>query len=340
MPVVASKYRERSEMIADRVRKKLVDERGYLALCRDSSGRLRGDETVDMAVAAYRRAFSSSAEQASAHRLLEKDFDTPYGPRCVPTSNPMYFNGSYGMGQLGGVWTRAALAHALVCYRTGLAGIGSLTIGKVARLVTDDAVRLGSAPGDFPLWVDVEGRAAHGDESDPVAAARFLEALLEGELGLGVGVEGASSSPAASSGLGWLLAVDVSAGEQFSAFLGRGGGGPHRFYSGGRIGSKMGTKEAKSERLELPARGVLGVTFYAPGQVGCLGNGAPTQARFAVSFSPKAADLSRRLSTPLEEYNPSRGTWNKTGTLRVSPTMAFDASLEPGQWKAYRISTA
>ena len=70
-PDDAARFRERSEMIADRVRKKLVDERGLLLLCRDSAGRARADDTIDMAVAAYRHPFMASAEQGAAHRLLE-----------------------------------------------------------------------------------------------------------------------------------------------------------------------------------------------------------------------------------------------------------------------------
>ena len=335
----AARFRERAEMISDQVRKKLLDEHGYPALCKDSAGRLRNDETVDMGVAAYRHHSLQAAEQASVHRLMEKDFDTPYGPRCVPTSNQVYFNRAYGQGQLGGVWTRAALAHALVCYRAGLPGIGSLAIGKVSRLVTEDAPKLGGSPGEFPLWVDVDSNEVHGEGSDPVAAARFLETLLEGELGIPTGAERPVLNPAQSSNLGWVMGSDLWVGEPTTVFLGRGSGRNHLFFSGGKVDSKSGSRFARSERLEVSARGVYGITFYAPGQVICLGNSAPAQARFTVSFTPRAAELSKHLSTPLEEYDPAKGTWNKTVSLRVFPTMTFDTALEPNAWKAYRVST-
>ena len=333
----ASRFRERSEMVLDHVRKKLIGERGLLSLCRDSSGRLRDDDTIDMAVAAYRHQFMSSAEQAVAHRLLEKDFDTPYGPRCVPTTNQVCFNGAYGRGQLGGVWTRAVLAHAVACYRAGLPGIGGLALGKVARLVTDEAVRVGGSPGEFPLWLDSDARVAHGNETDPVSAARFLEALLEGELGLAVGADGVSFSPPDSSTLGWVLASDLGVGG-FSAFVGRGGGKSHLFIGGGRAAKSAG-RFAKSERLDLPAKGAFGVTMHSPGQVVCLGNSTASPVRVTVSFPPRAAELSKRLSTPLEEYDQSKSSWNKVGSLRVSASMVFDAALDPNGWKVFRIST-
>jgi hypothetical protein len=336
----AGRFRERAEMMAEMIRKRLVDERGFLSLCLDSTGRLRSDETIDMAVAAYRHGFLASAEQAGAHRLLEKDFETPYGPRTVPNSNRLYFNPSYGQGQVGGFWTRAALAHALVCYRAGLAGIGSLSLEKVAKLVIDDSVRLGGSPGEFPYWLDVECRELHGDDSDPVAAARLIEGLLEGELGLEVGAGTVSLSPPASSSMKWVLASEVWAGEPITVFVGRGGGRADAFASGSRLDVKQGVRFAKAELLELPVKGLHAISFYNPGQVICVGSSSLAPARASVSFAPRAAELSKRLSTPLEEYLKANGSWSKVSTLRVLPTMTFEATLGPGEWRAFRVSTA
>jgi hypothetical protein len=336
----AGRFRERAEMLTEMVRKRLVDERGFLSLCLDPSGRLRGDETIDMAVAAYRQGFLASAEQAAVHRLLEKDFETPYGPRTVPNSNRLYFNSSYGQGQLGGFWTRAALAHALLCYRVGLAGIGSLSLEKVAKLAVEDSVRLGGSPGEFPYWVDVEGREAHGEDSDPVAAARLVEGLLEGELGLEFAAGAVSFSPPPSSSLKWVLASDVWAGEPVTVFVGRGGGRAHAFASGTRLEVKRGVKFAKAELLEMPVKGLHAVSLHGPGQAICLGNSTTVPARASVSFAPRAPELSKLLSTPLEEYDGTSGSWTKVSTLRVFPTMTFETSLGAGDWKAFRVSTA
>ena len=334
----AGKFLERSKLISEHVRKKLLDDRGFLSLCRDTGGRLRADETADMAVAAYRHPFMDSAEQAAAHRLMEKDFDTAFGPRCVPTTNAVYFSSTYGDGQLGGVWTRAALAHALLCYRTGLAGMGGLSMAKVARLVVEDQLKLGGVPGEFPCWVDPEKREAHGGP-DPVSAARFLEVLMEGELGLPEGADRPALAPAQGSTLGWLMATDFWAGAASSAFVGRGGGRAHIFCSGERLEARSGSRFAKSERLETQQRGVFAVSFYTPGQVICLGNASGSAVRSPLSFPPRAAEFAKRLSTPLEEYDPAKGAWTKTGSIRVSPAMSFEASIPANGWKAYRVST-
>lgn len=334
----AGKFRERSEMIADKVKKTLVDERGFLALCLDPSGRLRADECIDMAVAAYRApAFGA---QAAAHRAMEKDFETPFGPRTVPTSNQVYFDASYGHGQLGGFWTRAALAHAVVCYRTGLSGIGSLAVQRTAKLVTEDYLRLGGSPGEFPYWVDVEAGQSHGDGSDPVAASRFAEALLEGEVGLSFGPDGAFFAPPPASGISWALASRLWAGEPVSLFVGRGQGQPAVFLAASKATCKSGTRFAKSDPLPSPARGVTAMTFYGPGQVICLGSSSPTQARVTVRFSPRAQDLTRHLSASLEAFDSAKGSWSRVGSVRVLPAMSFEATLAPGEWKAFRLSTS
>ena len=338
-PGDAGKFLERSKLIADHVRRKLLDERGFISLCRDSAGRLRPDETADMAVAAYRHAFMGSAEQSAVHRLLERDFDTPYGPRTVPTSNLMYFNGSYGDGQLGGVWTRVTLTHALLCYRAGLAGVGGLAVAKVARVVADDSLKLGAHPGFFPSWVDADAKEAHGEGPDPVAAARFLQCLVEGELGLPQGAEKGVVSPPAVSAFDWVLASGFWAGADSAAFVGRGGGNAHLFFGGGKLEPKGGGRFSGWDRVESGTRSVRGITFHTPGQVVCLGNVSSAPAKVSVTVAPRAAELARRLSTPLEEFDPARGSWTKVGTVRVSTAMSFEASVGPAGWKAYRLST-
>jgi hypothetical protein len=135
------------------------------------------------------------------------------------------------------------------------------------------------------------------------------------------------------------MAADIWAGDPACVFLGRGGGKPHLFFSGAKAESKVGTRFAKGERLEVPTRGAYALLFHTPGQVICIGNGTPSQVRFTVSFPPKAAELSKHLSTSLEAYEPSKGSWVKVGSLRVSPTMSFEATIEPNDWKAYRVST-
>jgi hypothetical protein len=337
-PEDAARFRERSELIADHASKRLVDERGFMGLCADESGRIRSDETVDMAVASYRYPPLASAASAGVHRLLEKDFETEYGPRTVPTTNRLYFHSSYGEGQLGGCWTRAAMAFSWLAYRAGLPGIGSLALEKVAKLATDDALKLGGVPGSFPLWVDVEGREAHGETSDPVAASRFVQTIIEGELGFSSLERIPVFNPPGLSTLKWILAREIWVGEEASVFVGRADGKAYTFASCQKADVPGGQKFGRSESIEVSPRSAAGISFYGPGQVVCFGNSSSAPLTVKLAVAGRASGLAKKLSTSLDEFEPGTGTWNKIGTLRVSPTLAFDALLGPGEWKAYRIS--
>jgi hypothetical protein len=331
-------YAEMSEMIAEGVARRLRDQRGFLCSGTDSTGRVIPGETVDMAVACYRNAGLRSVDSSAVHRLLEDDFQTDYGPRTVPTSNRTYFHSSYGQGQLGGYWTRAALSLACLSYAVSLPGVGSLLLEKVSRLVTEDALKFGGIPGEFPFWVDVERNEAHGGGGDPVAASRFVEALVEGELGFEVLRGIPCFGPPKLSTIKWALARDIWAGERVSVFVGRAAGKAVAFASSRRAELKSGQRFDSWEPAEAAPRGAYAMSFYGPGQVVCVGNSTSSAVRVHVDFSGRASGLTHRLSTPLEEFDPTMETWSKIGSLRVSPKMGFDAPLGPGDWKAYRIS--
>jgi hypothetical protein len=334
----AARFREKSELIADGVSKVLVDDRGLLGLSVDSSGKMRSEDTIDMAVACYRNPVLRKSASSAIHRLLEKDFETEYGPRTVPTSNRMYFHSAYGHGQLGGFWTRGALAFACLTYAIGLSGIGSLSLEKVSRLVTEDTPSLGGVLGEFPYWVDVEGREARGEKSDSVSGSRFVQAVVEGELGLEVSGNTPSFNPPGLSTIKWLLARDLWAGERITLFVGRSGESVYSFGNCQRAGLEGGQKFAKCEQVDVSPSGVHAMSFFGPGQVVCVGNSSPTPIKAHVGLAPRASGLSKQLFAPLEEFEPSNSTWNKVGSLRVSPMMTFDAPIGPSDWKAYRLS--
>ena len=63
-----------------------------------------------------------------------------------------------------------------------------------------------------------------------------------------------------------------------------------------------------------------------------------TPTHGTVVFAPRGPELSTRLSASLDAYDPAKGTWSKVGSLRVLPKMTFEASLGPGEWKAFRLS--
>src|SRR3989454_211242 len=207
-----------SENLIGLIREKLLGGiSAGLVLNVDEKGRVHREESIDQVLACYRLPLSQSLTAALARRMLEKDFETGFGPRTLPTTSTLFVNGNYFEGQLGGYWTRAALACALVSYRAGYAGLGSAQLLKVSRLVHDGVAGL---PGEFPYWFDPEHHGSHGEESDPVAAARLIESVFYGEMGLS---EENLVDPPKATQVKWLFASGFGFGGSQALFLGREG---------------------------------------------------------------------------------------------------------------------
>ena len=134
------------------------------------------------------------------------------------------------------------------------------------------------------------------------------------------------------------MARDFWFGEPITAFVGRGGGRAHCFFSASRAECRGGTKFPKSESLELP-KGLHGASFFGQSQVLCVGNETSSQVRTSVGFAPRAQDLTKHLSVTLEAIDAAKGSWSKVASLRISQSMAFEAAFSPNDWRAFRVST-
>jgi len=337
-PEDSAKLIEASELTVDHLRRIAVDDSGGLALYVDNGGSAHRDETIDQAMALYRHPFDKRVSSTVIHRLQESDFETGYGPRTVPTSNRVYFNGAYGEGQLGGFWPRAALAMATLAYAAGYPGLGSIQLQKIGRLASEDAARFRRAPGQIPVWVDVERKTSHGG-SDPVSASRLLEAVVKGELGLTLGSRGIRVSPAVSSTLKWLMATGLWLGEDFCAFVGRAEGRAYTFAKCSKVVVDGGTRFSGSEEVQCATPELSACQFHGPGQVICVGSSSARVVHSAVRFGPKDPAVLNHLSVGVQELDSTKGSWNKTHSLRVSPLMTLEFSVDPGGWKAFRLST-
>ena len=335
----AARFKQGSLMIETSVRKRLVDESGTMALNIDAEGRVFRDVTVDQAIGCWRHSPGREVSSNILHRLAERDFETGYGPRTVPTTNRLYFNGSYAEGQVGGFWTRASLACALLAYGTGLATMGSLGLQKVAKLVVEDLPSMGGLPGCFPFWVDVDKRQLHGLGSDPVAASRYVETVLAGEAGVVVGLQGAVFMPPEQSKLNWLLVESVKLGGDSSIFVGRSPGGSLSLLSSERAKLARGESFSHGERI-APADRLVAFNFYGPCQYLAVGNPTQRSVHASVAVPPRVPELSKRLTADFEEFDQESGGWKRWATVRVLRAMTLDLTVGPGAWRAFRVSTS
>jgi hypothetical protein len=372
----SAKFRELSVRSLNALNEKLRDaESGILALNVDSRGVVHKEMTVDQAVGlSY---FSPDPNLASSvvHRLLEKDFETGFGPRTIPNSNNLYYSSSYGEGQLGGYWTRAALSHAILAYMNGYPSIGSAQVEKVARLVHLEADRLGGMPGEFPYWMDVEKRQVGAAGSDPVAAARFIEAIIFGEGGLSLGSQGTRFSVPEASQLRWLFLHRLDLGRKGSIFLGRSAigrafvvstfeqdmmttaaaiGSAAAAGAGGTNSARPGVQGSRIASLSrLPdceriggqgatgggGGGLDGLMFWdASSTLLCLGNTANTLYSGFLSVPSRSKSFSTALFAHTEELRQETGLWSVVERVKLLDRLEVKVELKPNSWKILRLS--
>jgi hypothetical protein len=332
-----ARFRESSDAIARAVQSQLTDsETGTLALNRDSRDRLHTEPTIDQASALYYQPLERNVASSVIHRLLERDFETSYGPRVVPNSNQNYFHSTYGDGQLGGVWPRSVLAYALAAYRSGYPVVGSVQLEKLATLVHLDSEKLGGIPGEFPYWVDPDKLAIMSEGSDVVCASRLLETVLSGDLGLSLDGERLEFSPAKESHLKWLYLSGCFA-DRVALFVGRGNAGLVVVSNGDNARCDNLHTYSFAEEVESTNSLVRAIMFSTPGQLLCLGNQSPAAAGTTVEFPLRDETLRKHLSGTIEELDPQSWRWTQALRVKIWEKMNFRTEIASHYWKMVRL---
>jgi len=313
------------------IREKLLDGGvAGLVLNVDEKGRLHREESIDEVVACYRLSLSNSLTAALARRMLEKDFETGFGPRTLPTTSLLFVNGNYFAGQLGGYWTRAALASALLSYRAGYAELGSAQLLKVSRLVHDGVAGI---PGEFPYWFDPENRGFHSQESDPVAAARLIESVFYGEMGLS---EENGLDPPRATQVRWLFVSGFGDGGSQAFFLGR-EGNEVRVANSSRDPRWGNSTHGMFESLVTSKPQVVAVQFSEPRNLVCVGSSSDQPSSCLLTLPLRDPSLSKHMMARLEEFNCGSGRWVEGPSVRLQERMTISVKLPPYGWKMLRL---
>ncbi len=336
----AARFREASDGLLSSVRSSLFDHQtGALALNLDSRDRLHREQTIDQAVGLCRMPYDANICGSVVHRLLEKDFETGYGPRVVPSSNEVYFNGSYLEGQLGGYWPRAALAHALLAFSAGFPIIGSRILAGFSKLVTQEALKMGSAPGMIPEWVDVERRRSHGEGTDSVAASRLIECVVTGEIGMSLTEAGAVLRPTDSPETKWLLLLNAWFGEETTTLITRKNRRALVLTTARNASMENRLKMDSFESIEVSSPELFAGQFVDPGQVVCVLNPTGVPHSCSVNFPLRDPVLERHLAADLQEFDPITGEWFKVERTKILPRMRLQTNVEPLGCRVFRLTS-
>jgi hypothetical protein len=344
----SASFRDANVRMVSAINEHLRDAKtGNLALNVDSKERVHPEVTVDQAVGLYYYPFDHNLVSSTVHRLLEKDFESGLGPRCVPTTNPIYYHPTYGDGQLGSCWTRATLSHATLAYRAGYPSIGGLQLDKVARVVYADWEKFGGVPGEFPYWfAEQERRLIGGSGSDPVAAARFVESAILGELGVKITPQGVRLEPPSGSQLRWGFIHEVILGESGSVFVGRSSGKVALVAASFRRAEGDGLIKFRSCRRLPTAFPVEALAFWdSSSMLVCVGSSdaisAGSGARSSAFTVPVGGEpLASSLFVDIQEFNPDACTWNPPERKRLLGDLQIRVELKPGAWRAFRLAPA
>jgi hypothetical protein len=341
-------FREANVKMVSSINERLRDAKtGNLALNIYPKGRVHAELTVDQAVGLYYYPFDHNLASSTVQRMLERDFESGLGPRCVPTSNSLYFHPTYGEGQLGSCWTRASLAHAVLAYRAGYPNIGGLQLEKVARIVYSDWEKFGGVPGEFPYWFsEPERRLMDGSGSDPVAAARFVESVVFGELGVALTPQGARLKPPSSSQLRWASMHEMILGEKGSVFVGRSSGKIALIASNHPRAESDGLMRFLGcRRLAAPAPIEALIFWDRSTMLVCVGSsdaGAPGSAAHSWTLTvPVGGEpFASSLFVEIGEFNQEAGLWNRPERKRLAGALQIRVELKPGAWRAFRLAPA
>ena len=186
--------------------------------------------------------------------------------------------------------------------------------------------------------------------TDPVACARFVEAVLFGECGLSLGPQSAKFRVAESSQLKWLFIHDLELGRKGSIFIGRSTGRAfaastferQAFEGASRTDGHGATttswRFSECERIACPP-GLEGILFWdADSSLVCFGNTGAAACSGLVSIPLMPKSFTSALFAQLEELQQESGVWSKTEHVKLLSKFETRVDLKPGSWRILKLS--
>lgn len=329
-PEDSALFMEHSKLIAQKVLES-ADESGRIPLFISKEEERHWDETIDQSVACYRNLVNSKVCSYAFTRATSEDFETGFGPRTVPTSNKSYFHPSAALGQIGGYWTRAALAHCILGYKLGLSWVSSSELLSISRMVSREVTGFGGNVGEIPYAIDFESKNVIGEGTDPVAAARLIEAVLLCELGLQHG----QPRPPEKSKVEWMLVDGLKDEFCSSIFLSRYGSKCY-FVVAGSAQSFDG-KVYSQCKIERNDASVVAGSFYGNGQVLFAASREGKRINTECELSLLDSSLIGVGKLCLEFLDPERSSWYEVKKLSLSSSIRVNFDSNSAPWVLARI---
>lgn len=183
----ADEFVDAANRLRDAINEHLKNPRnGLYYLTSNPQGQDESTVTADLVFPMIFKVADDETTALIMQRLLMPDFRTAAGLRTLSSKNPLYRPDSY-VGLLGGVWPGVTWWFALACARYDSSLIVDTLVSSYQHYLRDPGT-YNTVPGQFSEWFDGETLINRGMRLSPWEPPRYLWALLEGAMGLGMHV--------------------------------------------------------------------------------------------------------------------------------------------------------
>ncbi|MHB1001405.1 MAG: MGH1-like glycoside hydrolase domain-containing protein [Armatimonadota bacterium] len=136
-------------------------------------------------------------------RLSSPDFMTSAGLRTVPSQNPLYMPDK-NVGLEGGVWPGVTWWYAIAASITDPSLMVNALKSSYRHYIEDPGLH-NTVPGQFSEWFDGQSLSNRGMRLSPWEPPRYLWALLEGAVGINIGLSDLRINPRIPLDWRWLI---------------------------------------------------------------------------------------------------------------------------------------
>lgn len=269
-------------------------------------------------------------------RLSSPDFLTDAGLRTVPSQNPLYIPDKR-VGLEGGVWPGVTWWYAMASANTDPSLMVNALRSSYQHYIEEPGIH-NTVPGQFSEWFDGQSLVNRGMRLSPWEPPRFLWALLEGAVGLGIGMMECTVNPRLPEEWRWLRLRNAPYHDsEISFFMGRDGGDMCLYTTSGFTSKHRVRRyeEDVSDKVSVLSADMFTAAFRTGAQtVICLASAASAKQTAAFSTSD-LFDPARSYSVSV--YSSETGDWATLGPYTGDQLTKLSAWIEPGGYSILSV---
>lgn len=333
-------FSREADKLREAINKHLLNPKnGTYYLNIDPDGNIHTEVTADEVFPLLCGVSDDDTSRLVSTRLSSPDFMTAGGLRTVPSQNPLYISDKR-IGLEGGVWPGVTWWYAMASATTDPGVMVKALRSSYQHYIEDPGVH-NTVPGQFSEWFDGQSLVNRGMRLSPWEPPRFLWALLEGAVGLDVGLKRLAVNPRIPPDWRWLILRNLPYQEEsVSFFMARRVDGIY-FFTTSDFDSDHHVERFEtdlSDKVRPLSADMYSCMFRRGGEVViCLASTAAEKetAAFAVEG---VFDPARQYKVSV--YASETGDWAEIGPYSGDYLNRMSAWIEPGGFSLLSITEA